>query len=173
MDTGQWAMNNGRLTMSNYKFFSFILFVVTLFLSSCTNNFILEGQQNFVNEKWDYADAKTFSAEIKDTAQHYDIYVNVRHGFNFEWRNLWVKIETTFPNGKQYEKRVNLQLSEANGEWFGEVLGDNCDIQIPIQRNAYFPEIGIYTFKISQDMRENPLNYVKAVGMKIEKSKKK
>ena len=118
--------------------------------------------------KWDYSDTKIFTAEIKDTTIHYNIYVNLRHSFQFEWRNLWVNIETTFPNGKVYERRVNLLLSEADGHWFGDCLGDNCDIQVPIQQNAFFPLTGKYTFKITQDMRANPLPYIKNVGMRVE-----
>ncbi len=144
---------------------------ICLLLVSCDKNVVMESQQYFVNDKWDYADAKTFTAEIKDTVQHYNIYISARHGFNFEWRNMWVKIETTFPDGRQFEKRVNLVLSEPNGEWHGDVLGDNCDIQIPIQERAYFPQLGKYTFKLSQDMRVNPLNYMKAIGLRIEIAK--
>ena len=131
----------------------------------------MERHENMINNEWQYSDAKTFSAEIKDTVQLYNIYVSARHGFNFEWRNLWVNIETTFPDGKQYERRVNLILSNADGVWHGDCLGDNCDILIPIQENAFFPEIGKYTFKISQDMRVNPLNNLKSFGMRIEKGK--
>jgi gliding motility-associated lipoprotein GldH len=149
----------------------FISLLICSMLTSCDKNVVMESHQSFLNEKWDYSDAKTFTAEIQDTVQHYNIYVTLRHGFNFEWRNLWVKIETTFPDGRKFEKRVNLVLSEANGEWFGDVLGDNCDITIPIQQNAYFPELGKYSFKLTQDMRENPLSYVKSVGMRLEKAK--
>jgi hypothetical protein len=80
-----------------------------------------------------------------------------------------VNIETTFPDGKKYDRRVNLLLSDADGVWHGDILGDNCDILIPIQDNAFFPELGKYSFKISQDMRVNPLGCVKSVGMRIEK----
>ena len=124
------------------------LSVACLFLVTCDNSVVMESSQTVVGEKWDYSDFKFFTAEIKDTVQHYNIYLSVRHGFNFEWRNLWVKIETTFPGGKSFEKRVNLVLSEPDGKWFGDCLGDNCDILIPIQENAYFPEVGKYTFKI-------------------------
>lgn len=144
---------------------------VCLGMVSCNPDVVLEQHQQFVNYQWDYADAKTFTAEITDTVQHYNIYVSTRHGFNFEWRNLWVNIETTFPDGRQFERRVNLVLSEPDGTWFGECLGDNCDIVIPIQDNAFFPLTGKYTFKISQDMRVNPLKLVKSIGMRIEKTK--
>ena len=146
-----------------------LLIFSSVFLVSCDSNVVMEKQASMVGNQWNYADAKTFTAEIKDTTQHYNIYVSMRHGFNFEWRNVWVNIETTFPNGKQYERRVNLLLFDADGVWHGDILGDNCDILIPIQDNAFFPQVGTYSFKITQDMRVNPLGYVKSVGMRIEK----
>lgn len=130
----------------------------------------MEQNEPVTNYNWSYDDAKTFQATITDTTQQYSIYVNMRHAFQFEWRNVWVKIETTFPNGKVYEKRVNLLLSEPDGHWYGDCLGDNCDIQIPIQERAMFPLPGTYIFKITQDMRVNPLPYVKSVGMRIAKT---
>ena len=143
---------------------------VCFYLTACKQDVVLEQNQQIANYQWDYADAKTFTADIKDTVQHYNIYVSTRHGFNFEWRNLWVNIETTFPDGRQFDRRVNLVLSEPDGTWYGDCLGDNCDMLIPIQNNAFFPQIGKYTFKISQDMRVNPLGFVKSIGMRIEKN---
>ncbi len=143
--------------------------IAMLLLAGCDKNAVMETQQQIAGNSWNYTDAKTFTAEITDTVQHYNLYVSVRHGFNFEWRNLWVKIETTFPDGRKFERRVNLVLSDADGVWHGDCLGDNCDMLIPIQDNAFFPQLGKYTFKIQQDMRVNPLGFVKTIGMRVEK----
>ncbi len=167
---GKFQIPNSKFQIGRFFIYSFTCLVICgLLFSSCDKNVVMESQQNVVNNKWDYADAKTFTAEITDTVQHYNIAVSLRHGFNFEWRNVWVKIETTFPDGKTYERRVNLVLSGPDGVWNADILGDNCDILIPIQDNAFFPQVGKYSFKISQDMRVNPLGYVKTVGMRIEK----
>jgi gliding motility-associated lipoprotein GldH len=151
---------------------SFLIFIcsVCFALSSCDKSRVMEENQQITAYKWAYTDAKTFTVNIQDTVQHYNLYVNLRHSFQFEWRNLWVKIQTTFPDGKSFDKRVNLVLSEADGHWNGDCLGENCDIQVVIQQNAIFPQTGKYTFKISQDMRVNPLPLVKSVGLRIEKT---
>ncbi len=148
--------------------FALVVLVVML-LTSCDKNRVIDDNQAITNYNWSYDEEKVFTTEIKDTAITYNLYVNLRHSFNFEWRNMWVNIETTFPNGKKFDKRVNLLLSEPDGHWFGDCLGDNCDIQIPIQENAYFPQPGKYIFKIRQDMRVNPLANIKSVGLRIEK----
>lgn len=147
-----------------------LLAVVTVILSSCDKTRILEKNEDIKNHSWAYADVKTFEAQIADTSLTYNIYINMRHSFTFEWRNAWVDIETVFPDGKKFHKRVNLPLSQPDGQWFGDCLGDNCDIRVPIQSNAYFPQPGKYIFKLKQDMRVNPLQNVKSIGMRIEKN---
>jgi len=145
-------------------------FSLAMLLSSCDKTRVFEQNQQIKDYKWQYDDAKTFTAEITDTNQHYNLYVNLRHSFQFDWRNTWVKITTTFPDGKSVERRVNLVLSEPDGHWLGDCLGDNCDMQLSIQQNAIFPRPGKYTFKIAQDMRVNPLTAIKSVGLRIEKN---
>ena len=67
---------------------------------------------------------------------------------------------------------LDVYKRQADGHWFGDCLGDNCDIQVSIQQNAFFPLTGKYTFKITQDMRVNPLPYIKDVGMRVEQAAK-
>ena len=83
-------------------------FLLSVTLTSCDKTRIFEQNQPIKDYKWDYADAKTFVVEIKDTTQHYNLSVNVRHSFQFDWRNAWVKIKSTFPDGQTFDKRVNL-----------------------------------------------------------------
>jgi hypothetical protein len=49
---------------------------------------------------------------------------------------------------------------------------DDLGYAVPtaIQQKAIFPLPGKYNFKIAQDMRQNPIGYVKSVGVCIEKS---
>lgn len=149
----------------------FVLIVCVLaFLTGCDNTRLLDDNLEVKNYKWGYDDVKTFTVDVSDTASAYNLFVNVRHGFDFEWRNLWVNIRTQFPDSSVYNKRVNLLLSESTGEWNARCIGDNCFIQIPIQQQARFPMPGTYTFTITQDMRANPISHVKSIGMRIEKA---
>lgn len=154
----------------NYAAVLLLVLASAMLLSSCDKTRVMEENAQIDGNNWEYKDVKSFNAEITDTAIGYNLYVNVRHSFQFEWRNMWVNIKTTFPDGKTFDKRVNLVLSEPDGHWFGDCTGDNCDMQLSIQNNAYFPQPGKYTFAISQDMRVDPLPFIKSVGMRIEKA---
>ncbi len=141
-------------------------------LASCNNALIFEVNTPLKQEQWSYDEPVSFEVEIADTALRYDISISLRHSFHFEWRNVWVNIETEFPDGKKLSKRINLLLCEADGVWFGKCANDNCDIKIPIQENAIFPSLGIYKFRIAQDMRVNPLPNIRSVGFCVEKTPK-
>lgn len=111
-----------------------------------------------------------FEVAIADTAQRYNLYVNVRHTDNFPYSNLWMKVNTTFPSGKEIENRVNLPLADKSGKWFGAGSGDVITIQVPIQEMAQMPESGNYRFELIQDMRMNPLTDVLDVGIRVERA---
>lgn len=151
-----------------------VLSIATLLcITACNPNRLYETNTPIANEKWSYDDVKTFAVEVKDTTTRYNIFINVRHSFLFDWRNVYVQVGTQFPDGKKIEKRVNLPLCESDGKWYGSCLGDNCDIPIEIQHEAKFPLPGKYIFTIRQDMRVNPLTKIKSVGLLVEKATNK
>jgi gliding motility-associated lipoprotein GldH len=144
--------------------------VAVLCLTSCDKNRIYEKNEQIKNYTWDYTDVKTFDVDIKDTSAHYNILLNMRHSFQYEWRNTWVSIVTQYPDGTTYKQRVNVVLYEADGHPLGDCLGDNCDMQVYFQHNVIFPKPGKYTFKVAQDMRVNPLKGIKSIGLRVEKN---
>lgn len=150
----------------------FTLSMITLLcFTSCDPNRLYETNIPVADQKWSYDDIKSYTVDVKDTVTRYNIYINIRHSFQFDWRNLYVQVGTQMPDGKKIEKRVNLPLCESDGKWYGSCLGDNCDIPVMIQHDAKFPQPGKYTFTIRQDMRSNPLVNIKSVGLRVEKAK--
>ncbi|MCW3127826.1 MAG: hypothetical protein JWO03_3484 [Bacteroidetes bacterium] len=149
-----------------------ILSALTLIcITSCDPNRLYETNTQVADQKWTYEDVKTYTVDVADTTTCYNIYINIRHSFQFEWRNLYVQVGTQMPDGRKIEKRVNLPLCESDGKWYGSCLGDNCDVPVMIQHDAKFPQPGKYTFTIRQDMRANPLVNIKSVGLRVEKAK--
>jgi len=156
--------------MKNHIPLFILSIVVLLCVTACDPNRLYETNTPVAGEKWAYADVKSFTVDVTDTTTRYNIYINVRHSFQFEWRNMYVQVGTQLPDGKKMEKRVNLPLCENDGKWFGSCLGDNCDLPVMIQENAKFPQKGKYTFTIRQDMRVNPLEKIKSIGLRVEKT---
>ena len=146
--------------------------VFLLSLTACDQNRVFEEYKSVKGGSWKYDDSIQFKINIEDTAQRYNLFVDVRHNFYFDWRNLWVKVITEYPNHKTELASVNLSLSASDGVWYGKCSGDICEMRVGIQENAIFPQKGTYTFTIIQDMRQNPLDKIIDIGMRVEKYEK-
>jgi len=94
----------------------------------------------------------------------------VRNAAGYQFSNLFIFFTTEMPNGKSERDTVELTLADERGKWLGDGLGDIWDNRILFKKNFRFPEKGIYTFKLEQAMRFNPLPQVMDVGIRIEKS---
>jgi len=156
--------------MNLMKFF-FPLFTLFILTSSCDKNRIYEKNIDIANYEWTYENAIKFEAEIID-ANPKNLFINIRHTHFFEARNIILKLEIESANKEKLEQTINIPLSEPNGMWYGECFGDICDIQFPLKdyTSYSFPNMGKYTFTISQDMRIDPLPNVMSVGLRIENS---
>lgn len=156
--------NNLRLGTMGLGF----VIAMLLTLTACDQNRVFEEYKSVKGGSWKYDDSIQFKINIEDTAQRYNLFVDVRHNFYFDWRNLWVKVITEYPNHKTELARVNLPLSASDGVWYGKCSGDICEMRVGIQENAIFPQKGTYTFTIIQDMRQNPLDKIIDIGMRVE-----
>ena len=141
-----------------------------LFLTSCDTKRIYEENIDIPKYIWNLDFKPEFRVNITDTTLLYNVYVNVRHTKFYPNSNMWVLISTKFPDGKQMDKRVELTLADKQGKWYGDCLGDICDIRIPIQINAYFQRVGEYTFRYEQIMRTDNLPFVMSMGLRMEKA---
>lgn len=152
------------------KFPSYIvLIILAAFLHACDEHRVFEENQDFKSQEWISSDTIEFSTLIEDSGSK-NLYINVRHRFNFNWRNVWLNLAITFPNDSLYITPINIPLSQPDGQWFGDCSGDICALQFPLSAysNYTFPDTGNYTFNISHDMREDPLLNVMSIGMRIE-----
>ncbi|HXH17770.1 MAG TPA: gliding motility lipoprotein GldH, partial [Chitinophagales bacterium] len=138
--------------------------------SGCDTKRVYDKNTDIPKYIWNLHFKPEFNVTITDTSLLYNICVNVRHTKFYPNSNLWILITTQFPDGKKLEKRVELTLADKNGRWYGDCLGDICDIRIPIQRNAFFDQPGNYTFQYEQIMRTDNLPFVMSMGLRVEKA---
>jgi len=158
--------------MNRKSSFIGIVFIGFMAIFGCDQNKVFEQSFEINKYAWRESDTLTFEVNITDTVALYNLYITVSHTFFYQKSNLWIKVFTTFPNGDELSKRVELSLADKTGKWYGDCLGDICDIRVPIQRNAFFESIGTYKFKFQQNMRINPLPQVMEIGFRVEKTGK-
>lgn len=149
-----------------------LLLIPLFFLIGCGEDFIFEKTLTIPNGEWTYEQPLTFDFSIADTSARYDILLDVKHADTYGFQNLYVQFHTTFPSGKKESQTVSLELAKKNGIWNGKCSGEKCEVKIPLQVNAFFPETGAHQIAVEQYMRKNPLPGVEEMTLKIRENKR-
>ncbi len=150
--------------------------LLIVLLSACSGNTIYSEYEGIpLSDGWAMKDVKKFNVDITDTQNPHDIFVHIRNAEGYPYRNLFLFLHTTYPDGKKITDTLECMLANEKGEWLGSGAGDLWDNKIVFKKNVKFPAAGKYTFEYEQAMRYGDANFVDPlplildVGLSIEK----
>lgn len=148
-----------------------LLLLVIVFTYACSTDVVYNENRTIDKKGWFKNDIARFDIEIDDSLATYDYYINIRHTVDYRYSNLYIFMNTTYPNGNTGRDTVEFVLADKSGKWFGNGWGDLKEISIPIVKEMKFPLKGAYTFQIQQAMRIDTLKEINDIGIRIEHSK--
>ena len=153
--------------------FSFIL-ILTFLLSlfSCNSNVVFTYSQPLDKETWKLMDVLTFKVPVTDTITSNNVFFTIRNGSSYPFRNIYLFVTTTSPDGKNITDTLQYNLADEKGKWYGRGIGDIHSLNLPYKSNVFFPLKGNYEFKVRHGMRIENLKGVYDFGLRIEKTKK-
>lgn len=146
----------------------FVGVMLLLVLVSCDPGRVMDENRNIEGNAWYYKNKIPFDVQIKDTTKLYNVLVNMRITADYKYSNMFVLLHTTNPDKKTDQRRVELKLADESGKWLGNGLGDIYDYRQMAVKKVKFPQTGFYRFELEQNMRDDTLSFVKAVGLRIE-----
>ena len=158
-----------------YKLLLLIIFCVTLFIA-CNKVDLFEKNVSFKDHEWKNNVKPSFTFTITDTTVPYQLFLILRHNEKYNYNNIWINLHTKTP-GSTVAQKAQYELPLATNEkgWLGVGMDDIYEHRIPLTPPAndsfYFNQRGPYTFTIEQIMREDPLQNVMNVGLRIERKK--
>lgn len=146
-----------------------LLLAVTSFLS-CDSNAIFKDHEDIDDGVWYVKNEPSFTFEITDISQPYNVYYLVRNSIGYPYYNLYVKRFLLNEKNKIVNEALNelILMDERTGKPIGDGLGDLFDHKIVALKNYRFPKAGKYTFKVRQYMRQDPLPGIMSVGVSVE-----
>lgn len=146
----------------------FYLLIFSFCIVSCENLPEFSDSVSIASTGWDILDTHDFSWEVTDASVKYVAYVDVRHTGGYEFSNLYLFVDLTYPNGKSRLDTIECVLADRRGKWHGTGLGDVLDNRVSYKSGFLFPSEGLYTLSITHGMRVNPLLGVTDVGFCLE-----
>ena len=156
------------------KFYILLFFSFAFFLFSCQTVDLYEKNVSIPKHEWQSSFKPQFKFTIKDTTVPYNIFIVLRHNEKYNYNNIWLSLSTQNPGDSVQKVQYELPLANAGKGWLStaSAMDDLYEHRIlitPRDQDFYFKKAGEYIFTIEQIMREDPLENVLNVGLRIEK----
>ncbi|GAC1418594.1 MAG: hypothetical protein NVS1B13_23180 [Flavisolibacter sp.] len=155
-----------------YLAFYLVAFFFGCALEGCHTIDLYEKDISFSKNEWPARLKPSFSFIIKDTTVPYQVYVILRHNEKYNFNNIWINLYTKGPLDSVQKVQYELPLATGEKGWLGTAMDDLYEHRInltPPSQKFFFKKAGQYTFSLEQIMREDPLENVMNVGLRIEK----
>jgi gliding motility-associated lipoprotein GldH len=135
---------------------------------SCASIDLYEKNVTMPKHSWNSSFKPEFSFLITDTTASYQVYFVMRHTERYNFNNIWIYLYSQPPRDTVHRAKYELKLATNEKGWLGTGMDDIYEHRIPLT-DAQPLKAGTYHFKIEQIMRENPLENVLNVGIRVEK----
>jgi gliding motility-associated lipoprotein GldH len=151
-----------------------ILFVLVIgfSLGSCGRNVVFTDSEAMPGKKWELANIPVFQVPIDDTISSNNIRFTIRTGSSYPYRNIFLFVNTTSPEGRSITDTLEYNLADESGKWLGKGFGDIHELNLPYKSAVFFPVKGSYLISVRHGMRVEDLKGVYDFGIRVEKSVK-
>ncbi|MBN1108666.1 MAG: gliding motility lipoprotein GldH [Bacteroidales bacterium] len=144
-----------------------IAIVVMLSCLSCNSSLVYTDSKTIDGAVWDLFDKAEFEFRSADTLKSLNVSLTLRTASHYPYRNIFLFVTTTAPDGKSITDTLEYQLADDKGHWLGKGFGDIHELNLPYKKNVFFPMKGSYVFSIQHGMRDHSLRGVYDLGISI------
>ncbi len=143
------------------------IFISLVTISSCNLDQIYDEVITIPVDGWAAEDTLHFNVPISDTSKAYNVLIHIRNQKIYQYSNLWLFIEATAPTGQTHSDTLEVLLADTEGNWLGKGIGNVNTLLTPYLEQVGFRYRGIYTFSITQGMRNRNLEGMINVGLRV------
>ena len=154
--------------MKKLKHLIFYPLLIIILLWACNNNSVFNKYNHIPDKGWHKDSTIAFSVPVTDTLGNHNLYINVRNDISYNYSNLWLFIDINQPGDVIVTDTFEIALAEPSGEWLGSGFGGIKTNQILYKGSVYFPVSGVYKIEIQHGMREEVLEGITDIGLRVE-----
>ena len=146
-----------------------IVILTSCILCSRTTIDLYEKAVTIPKHQWSSSFKPSFDFTIKDTSAPYRLFLILRDNEKYNFYNIFVNVYVKGPGQDSVQKiQQDLVLATNEKGWLASAMDDIYEHRIQLGTEQSL-KAGNYTFTIEQIMREDPLENVLNVGLRIEK----
>ena len=150
------------------RLFVLSIAVLSLYVTSCDDRSVFNRFVPIEKEGWHKDTAVSFTFEVLDIENPYDLYFCLRNNSEYAFSNLYLFCEI-HPPTSQVTKGDTLQymLSDGKGNWLGRGSTDMKENLFYYKKGFVFHKKGKYTISVKHGMRAVVLPGIMDVGLRI------
>lgn len=143
--------------------------LVSSFFWACEPLGVFEQQSFFPQAAWPAKTQPRFQFKVTDTAARYQLFAIVRHNDFYRYNNIWLRFTTQAPGDSLRQQLISLRLADNQKGWLGTGMDDVYEHRVRLSPQPLKLKAGTYAFQLEQMMREEPLQGILQVGIRLEK----
>jgi gliding motility-associated lipoprotein GldH len=159
-----------KSSLKKLVYTSYLILLVSI-LFSCTTIDIFEKSVAIPGHEWKSSYRPSFEFNITDTTTTYNVFLVFRHTEKYNFNNIFINLYVKGP-GMDSTVKIQQDVLLATNEkgWLGTGMDDVYEHRSTLASRQSL-KAGTYIFSIEQIMREDPLQEVLNVGLRLEKEK--
>ena len=147
-----------------------LIIVICLQLSACMTADLYEKSVTIPDHEWKSDFRPEFTFAINDTSAIYQVFLVLRHTERYNYTNIWLNVHSLAPGDTLVTSRDEITLATNEKGWLATGMDDVYEHRLPLSLPEFrIKNPGTYRFTIEHLMREDPLQHVMNVGLRIEK----
>jgi gliding motility-associated lipoprotein GldH len=139
-------------------------------ICACNSDTLYKSEIVLPEEGWVRTSPVSYDIEIQDTSVFYEMMLDVKAKESYRYQNLYVNIETLFPDGKTEKDIVSLELGTPGGKWHGKCSSGACNVPVQLQQLFKFPQKGQYKISLHQFTRIDTIKDLSSLTLSINKA---
>lgn len=139
-------------------------------LTGCDSRRVYEDNREFASRQWLITEEPSFDFVITDSTREYNLYYNLRNSLHYGWDRIYITYVLTDSSGQELSRKLLYnELFDPAGRPYGESgIGDIYDHRFPILTGYRFAHPGKYSIRLTQFSRQDTLQGILAVGVRVE-----
>ncbi len=148
----------------------FIVILCLGLVPACGKVDLFEKHVSIPGHAWAGEFKPGFDFEITDSNANYQLFFLIRHTNKYNYNNIWINLYSHVPGDSIRKVPFEITLATDKNGWLGTGLDDIYEHRHPLTSYVRLKP-GKYHFELEQIMREDPLQQVLSVGLRLEKTK--
>jgi gliding motility-associated lipoprotein GldH len=139
-----------------------------IFLSACSFSGDMYYRFYAVDEGvWHKDSVARFEVFVGDTLSPHDVWLTLRNDNRYPYQNIWLFVSLQNPAGAIRRDTIEYRLADDSGKWYGTGFS-LYESTVPYETSVVYPRSGVYVYTVTQAMRDDRLQGINDVGLRIE-----